>query len=340
MEARPHARGSYRTVGRDASSGGGARGATLLGVDGPFRIAAEVRDALAAGGPVVALESSVVAHGLPPPHNLEAARRCAAAVRRAGAVPAAVAVLGGEIVVGASEAELARLAGPGARPAKAAARDLAALAAEGRDAGTTVSATVAVAARAGIRVLATGGIGGVHRLVPGEAPSPAADVSADLAEIARTPVCVVSAGPKAILDVAATAEALETLGILAVGFRTSELPAFYCDASGVALEHRVDDAAAAARILRLHWGPLHRTEGVLTLVPPPVPIAREVVEAALAAALADAAASGVRGKAVTPFLLEAVARATGGDARAANVALLERNAAVGGEIAAALAAPS
>jgi pseudouridine-5'-phosphate glycosidase len=196
---------------------------------------------------------------------------------------------------------------------------------------------VAVAARAGIRVFATGGIGGVHRLAPGEPRSGAADVSADLAELARAPVCVVCAGPKAILDVAATAEALETLGVLALGFGTSEVPAFYCGASGVALEHRVEDAAAAAAILRLHWGPLRRTEGVLVLVPPPAPIAREVVEAAVAAALADASSRGVRGKAVTPFLLEAVARATGGGARAANVALLERNAAVAGEIAAALA---
>ncbi len=308
-------------------------------MDAPYRLAAEVRDALASGRGVVALETSVVAQGLPPPHNLDAARRCATAVRRAGAVPAAVAVIGGAIVVGASDAELGRLADPGARPAKAAARDLAALVAAGRDAGTTVSATVAVAARAGIRVLATGGIGGVHRLLPGEPPSGASDVSADLAEIARAPVCVVSAGPKAILDVAATAEALETLGVLSVGFGTSVLPAFYCDASGVALEHRVDDAATAARVLRLHWGPLRRTEGVLVLVPPPVPVPREVVEAALAAALADAASRGLRGKAVTPFLLDAVARATGGGARAANVALLERNAAVAGEIAAALAAP-
>lgn len=305
----------------------------------PFRISAEVRDALAAGRGVVALETSVVAQGLPPPHNLDAARRCAEAIRRSRAVPAAVAVIGGAIVVGASDDELARLADPGAGAAKAGARDLAPLVAARRDAGTTVSATVAVAARAGIRVFATGGIGGVHRLAPGEPPAGAADVSADLAELARAPVCVVCTGPKAILDVAATAEALETLGVLALGFATSELPAFYCGASGVALEHRVDDADAAAAILRLHWGPLRRTGGVLVLVPPPTAISREVVEAAVAVALADAAASGVRGKAVTPFLLEAVARATGGGARAANVALLERNAAVAGEIAAALARP-
>lgn len=307
-------------------------------MDTPIRIAEEVRDALAGGRPVVALETSVVAQGLPPPHNLEAARRCAAAVRAGGAVPAAIALLGGAVVVGASDAELVRLADPAARAAKAGARDLAPLLAAGRDAGTTVSATVAIAAHVGIEVFATGGIGGVHRVLPGEPAAAAGDVSADLAEIARRPVCVVCAGPKAILDLAATAEALETLGVPAVGYRTSELPAFYSDASGVALEHRVESAGDAARLLRIHWGGLARREGVLLLVPPPTPIAREVVEAAVSTALEAARDRGVRGKGVTPFLLEAVSRATHGDARAANLALLERNASVAGEIAAALAA--
>ncbi len=307
-------------------------------MDVPIRVSEEVRSALAAGRPVVALETSVVAQGLPHPENLEAARRQAAAVRGAGAVPAPVAILGGAVVVGASEAELSRLADPGRRPANAAARDLAPLLAAGRDAGTTVSATAWAAARAGIRVFATGGIGGVHRLLPGEPPAGAADVSADLAELARTPVCVVSAGPKAILDLPATAEALETLGVLPLGWRTAEMPAFYSDGSGVPLEHRVEDAAGAARVLRLHWDVLGRREGVLVLVPPPDAVPREVVEAAIAAALDDARARGVRGKAVTPFLLDAVARATHGRARRANLALLEQNAAVAGEIAAALAA--
>ncbi|HET7825591.1 MAG TPA: pseudouridine-5'-phosphate glycosidase [Anaeromyxobacter sp.] len=307
-------------------------------MDAPLRISPEVRDALAAGRPVVALETSVVAQGLPPPHNLAAARRCAAAVRASGAVPAAVGIVGGSIVVGATEAELERLADPVGRPAKAAARDLAPLVLAGRDAGTTVSATIAIAARAGIRVFATGGIGGVHRIPPGEPPAGAADVSADLAEIARRRVCVVCAGPKAILDVPATAEALEALGVLAVGWRTSELPAFYSETSGVPLEHRVEDAAAAARLLSLHWSALGREGGVLLLVPPPAPVPREVVEAAVDAALLSARACGVRAKAVTPFLLESVARATGGRSREANLALLERNAAVAGEIAAALAA--
>jgi pseudouridine-5'-phosphate glycosidase len=302
------------------------------------RVEAEVAAALADRRPVVALETSVVAQGLPPPHNLDAARRCAAAVRRAGAVPAAVALLDGQVVVGASEAELARLGDPARRPAKAGARDLAPLLAARRDAGTTVSATAAVAALAGIRLFATGGIGGVHRLLPGDPPAAAGDVSADLAELARAPVCVVSAGPKAILDLPATAEALETLGVPVVGFGTSELPAFYASESGVALEHRVEDAAGAAAVLRAHWDGLGRRGGVLLCVPPPEALPRAELEAAIAAALAEARRRGVRGQGATPFLLAAVAEATAGRALAANLALLERNARVAAEVAVALAA--
>jgi pseudouridine-5'-phosphate glycosidase len=306
-------------------------------MDSPFRLAEEVAAALADGRAVVALETSVVSQGLPPPENLEAARRQAAAVRAAGAGAPPRARVAGEVVVGASEAELARLADPARRPGKAAARDVAALLAARADAGTTVSASTWAAAHAGIRVFATGGIGGVHRVLPGE-PAPAAgDVSADLAEIARRPVCVVSAGPKAILDLGATAEAIETLGIPVLGWRAAEMPAFYSDGSGVSLEHRVDDARAAARVLALHWDALGRVEGVLVFVPPPDPMPRDEIEAAVADALADARVRGIRGKAVTPFLLDAVARTTGGRARRANLALLERNAAVAGEIAAALA---
>jgi pseudouridine-5'-phosphate glycosidase len=164
-------------------------------------------------------------------------------------------------------------------------------------------------------------------------------VSADLAEIARWPVCVVCSGPKAILDVAATAEALETLGVPVLGWGTSELPAFYSDRSGVALEHRVEDAAGAAAVLRVHWEALGRGGGVLVAVPPPDPVPPEVVDAAVAAALAEARARGIGGKAITPFLLDAVARATAGRSRAANLALLERNATVAAEVAAALAHP-
>lgn len=301
---------------------------------GTVRIADEVRRALRDGAPVVALETSVVAQGLPSPHGVESARRCAAAVRKAGAVPAPVAVLGGELVIGASEAQVARLAAPGRAVAKAGARDLGPLLAAGADAGTTVSATCAAAALAGIRVFATGGIGGVHRAAGGRAW----DVSADLAELARSPVCVVSAGPKAILDVPATAEVLETLGVPVVGFRTSELPAFWSATSGVALAHRVESAEEAARMLHLHWAVLRRPGGVLLAVPPPEPVDPADVERAMDEAEAEVLRAGISGPARTPHLLSAVARATGGRTLAANLALLEENARVAGQVAVSLAA--
>jgi pseudouridine-5'-phosphate glycosidase len=295
----------------------------------------EVRDALALGRPVVALETSVVAHGLPPPANAEAARRCAAAVRESGAVPAFVAVARGRLLVGAGEAELERLADPASGTAKAGVRDLAALLVAERAGATTVSATCAAAARAGIQVVATGGIGGVHRRAAGSLDP--LDVSSDLAEMARRRVCVVSSGPKAILDVPATAEWLEALGVPAIGWRTGELPAFFLARSGVRLEHRVEDEVQAATLLRIHWQVLERTEGVLLCVPPPSPLAPEELERGLAAAEAEAAARRVAGKQLTPFLLAALDRASGGQSRQANLALLEENARVAGRVAAALA---
>jgi pseudouridine-5'-phosphate glycosidase len=303
------------------------------------RIAAEVAEALARGGPVVALETSVVAHGLPAGESLEAARRCAAAVRRAGAIPASIGLWDGEIVVGAGQAELARLADPSRRPAKAGTRDLAALLLARRDAGTTVSATAAIAARVGIRLFATGGVGGVHRLLPGAPAHGAADVSADLGELARSPVCVVSSGPKAILDLPATAEALESLGVPVIGYRTSELPAFFTEGSGVQLAHRVEGPEEAAALLRLHWTALGRGEGVLLAVAPPEPLPRAEVERAVVEALAAAGRAGVSGPAVTPWLLSAVAEATGGRSLRVNLALLERNATVAGDVAVSLSRP-
>ena len=299
----------------------------------PFlHISDEVR-AAAREGRVVALETSVVAQGLPAPHNLEVARRCAEAVRAAGAVPATIAVIAGKLVIGATFEMLERLADPGRKPAKAGARDLGPLLAAGKDAGTTVSATCLAAALAGIRLFATGGIGGVHRRGTGSEPL---DVSADLAEIARRPVCVVSAGPKAILDVAATAEVLESLGVPVIGWGTSDLPAFYSTGSGVRLEHRVETAAAAARLLELHWG-LGQQTGVLLAVPPPQALPRAEIEAALAPALLEASRRQLPGKEVTPFLLGALAQATGGRTLEANVALLVENARVAGLVAAAWA---
>jgi len=288
-----------------------------------LEIAEEVAIALRERRPVVALETSVVAQGLPPPANLEAARRCAAAVRAEGAVPAAVAVIEGRLVVGASEAQLERIADPSRKPAKAGSRDLAAVCARGLDAGTTVSATCAVAERAGIRVFATGGIGGVHRRVAPDEPS---DVSSDLAEIARRRVCIVCAGPKAILDLPATAELLETLAVPVWGYRTSELPAFFTDGSGIALEHRFEDPERIAAALHAHWDILGSHSGVVVAVPPPSPVPRDEVEAALAGGLREAARRRLPGKEVTPFLLAALAEATSGRTRTANLGLLENNA--------------
>ena len=296
-----------------------------------LEIAEEVAAALRDRRPVVALETSVVAQGLPPPVNLEAARRCIAALRAHGAVAATICVIEGKIIVGAGEKELQRLAS--GNPAKAGSRDLAAVCAQKRDAGTTVSATCAIAERVGIRVFATGGIGGVHRRIDaGDAP----DVSADLRELARRRICVVCAGPKIILDLAATAEMLETLCVPVWGFRTSELPAFFTETSGVALEHRFEDALSIAAALKIHWDALEAPAGVVVAVPPPSPLPRAELEVAICDALEEAARRKLPGKQVTPFLLEALGEATSGRTRAANLELLEQNARVAADIARAL----
>lgn len=295
-----------------------------------IRVSDEVARALRERRPVVALESSVIAQGLPPPANVEAARRCARAVRDGSALPATIGVVGGTIVVGLSEGEIERLADPGRKPAKAGARELAALCAQKRDAGTTVSATCAIAERVGIRVFATGGIGGVHRRLNSlEAP----DVSADLAEIARRRVCVVCAGPKAILDVPATFEMLETLGVPVWAYRSEELPAFYCG-SGMRAEQALWEPQEVAAALKAHWDALESKTGVVVAVHPPIAIDRKEIEAALEPALREAPP----GKNATPFLLAALAKATAGRSQEANLALLENNASVAAAISSLLRA--
>jgi pseudouridine-5'-phosphate glycosidase len=297
-----------------------------------IEIAPEVQAALAARRPVVALESTVIAHGLPKPQSLEVAVALERIVSDAGAVPATIAVIDGRPRVGLDAAARARLVEPGVL--KASAADLGAAMAHRACAATTVSATAVLAARAGIRVFATGGIGGVHR---GEAW----DVSHDLVTLSRVPVAVVSSGGKSILDLPRTLEALETLGVPVVGFGTNELPAFYVRGSGLTLEHRVDTPMQAAALLRAHWDSLGLATGVLLANPIPEASAlrADEVEAAVAHAEADAAARGVRGKALTPFLLRALAVATSGRSVAANLALLESNATVATQIAMALAEP-
>lgn len=296
-----------------------------------FRYAEEVRRALDAKAPLVALETSVVAQGLPYPDNLAAARACEEAVRRAGAVPAPIAVVDGQVWIGLEEAALLRLAEGKEKLMKLGSRDLPVAVALGASGGTTVSATCELAAAAGIRVFATGGLGGVHR-----GASEHWDVSQDIGALARYPVAVVCAGAKSVLDLPKTMESLETAGVPVIGVGTDELPSFYSRGSGLPLEHRVNDAATAARIVqaRLALG----QGGIVFAQPPPEEVAlpRAEVELHIAAALAEAERQNVRGKAVTPFLLSDLARRTGGKSLKANLALLTHNARFAGELAVAL----
>ena len=292
----------------------------------------EVAEARAQGAPVVVLESSVIAQGLPFPVNLEAARASEEAVRRAGAVPAVVAVVAGVVRCGLSADEVRRLATGPERHWKVGVGELASALLQKATGGTTVSATCTVAAACGLPLFATGGIGGVHR---GEA----GDVSADLAALARYPGMVVCTGAKSVLDLPRTLEALEALGVPVLGFGTSEFPAFYADRSGLSLEHRADTPELAAEALQAQRDRLGLMQAILLTVPPPPEVAldRDELDRALVAAEAEAKRQGVTGKAVTPFLLSRLVEATAGRTLQANVALLARNARVAAEIAVAYA---
>ena len=295
-------------------------------------VAPAVEAALAAGTAVVALESTIIAHGLPYPDNLAVAHELEAAVTAGGAVAATIAIVDGVARIGLPADALERLAADGARFAKAGATDLAVHLARGTSAATTVSATALLAAEAGIRVFATGGIGGVHRGDSG-------DVSHDLYALARTPIAVISAGAKALLDLPRTLELLESLGVLVIGHGTDELPAFYTRASGLALDHRVDDVATLAAICRARWDQLDGG-GVLVANPIPAEAALDAaaIDAVIADAIAEAARTGVVGKRLTPFLLARIATVTRGAAVRANRALAQANARVGAALAVALAA--
>lgn len=295
-------------------------------------VSEEVRSALAEGRPVVALESSLIAQGLPVPHNLETALAAEAAIRESGAVPATTALEDGRFVVGAGRALLERLADPGREVAKGASRDLGPLLAAGRLASTTVSATMRAAHLAGIAVFATGGIGGVHR-----GASTSYDVSSDIDELAATPVAVVCAGAKSILDLPATLELLETRRVPVVGYGVDELPAFYSTSSGLRLPHRVDTPEAAAAAIAAHRS-IPGSGGILLVQPPPAHLAidREEVDDWIADALADADRAGIGGGAVTPHLLGFLARASGGRTLAVNIGLIVGNARLAGRIASAL----
>jgi len=297
-------------------------------------IAPEVARALAQRRPVVALETTVVTHGLPHPAGLEVAAEMEAAVRATGSVPGTIGVLDGQLRVGLTARELARLASsPGA--AKLNLSNLAAQASMGRPGSTTVAASLFVAHRAGIGVFATGGIGGVHRDA-----ARTGDVSADLTALSRFPVAVVCAGAKAVLDLPRTVEALETLGVPIYGVGTDRFPAFYRRDGGLPVDHRFDGFLDLAAAVRAHLA-LGLGTGVLVANPIPLEheMPRELYESSLAQALADAAREGVRGRAVTPFLLERMRSLTGERSVISNRALLVDNARVAGALAVALAGP-
>lgn len=292
----------------------------------------EVAAALAAGGPVVALESTIISHGFPYPANVECAREAERVARDEGAVPATVAVLGGQLRVGLTEADIEYL---GTTPgiAKASRRDIGTLLARGEDGATTVAGTMMVAAMAGIRVFATGGIGGVHRGAPGTF-----DISADLQELAHTDVAVVCAGAKSILDLPLTLEYLETHGVPVLGFQTDEFPAFYSRASGLGVDARVETPDEIAEILRVRRI-LGITGGVVVVNPIPAEyeLPHAEIDSVIERALVEAAEQGVRGKAVTPFLLARIHELTAGRSEEANKQLVYNNVRLAARMACALA---
>jgi len=292
----------------------------------------KVKAALAEGRPVVALESTIISHGMPYPENVKTALACERIVREHGAEPATIAVIGGKLCAGLTQEQIEYLGSQGQKVSKASRRDLPVLVARKQDGATTVAATMIIAALAGIRVFATGGVGGVHR-----GATTSMDISADLEELAHTPVAVVCAGAKAILDLGLTLEYLETRGVPVIGYGTDELPAFYTDKSGFPLDYRMDtpqEVAAAIRAQRQMGFP----GGMLITNPIPAQYAmrREEIDSAIDHALREADKQGIHGKAVTPFLLAEVTELTGGHSLQSNIQLVYNNVTLAAKIAAAL----
>jgi pseudouridine-5'-phosphate glycosidase len=292
----------------------------------PVRVHPEVQEALAAGRPVVALESTIIAHGLPRPDNLRVAREIEATVRSRGAVPATIAILGGEVHIGLDADALEALAASG-EVAKCGVRDLPAVLARGEDGATTVAATSHLADRVGIRVFATGGLGGVHR-----GADKTFDESADLGTLARVGICVVCAGVKSILDIPATLERLETLNVTVLGYGTDTFPAFYLQSSGVPITWRVDSPRQVADVLRAR-DEVAAPGSVVVANPLDEPMDADLHARVLQEGLAAAAAEGISGRDVTPFLLERFHSQTQGESLRANVRLVLRNAALAAQIA-------
>ena len=297
-----------------------------------IKLSPKVEAALKAGKPVIALESTIISHGMPYPQNVETALRCEAVARENGAEPATVAVIGGRLCAGLTEEEIDYLGREGHKVTKASRRDLPALVAEKKDGATTVAATMIIAAMAGIPVFATGGIGGVHR-----GAETTMDISADLEELAHTPVAVVCAGAKAILDLGLTLEYLETKGVPVLGYGTKELPAFYTRQSGFSVDYRVDSPEEIARFIQAQRAMAY-PGGLLVTNPIPEQYAMplEEINAAIDQAIAESKAQGVKGKETTPFLLARVSELTGGESLASNIHLVLNNVRLGAQVAVAL----
>ena len=295
-------------------------------------IAPEVRQALAEGRPVVALESTIISHGMPYPQNVETALNVEKIIRENGAVPATIAIIGGRLKAGLSKEEIEHLGKAGTAVTKASRRDLPVLCAKGMDGATTVATTMIIAAMAGISVFATGGVGGVHR-----GAEVTMDISADLEELGRTNVMVVCAGAKSILDLGLTLEYLETKGVPVIGYGTSELPAFYTRKSGFGVDYRLDtpEELAAAFAAKMKMG-LQGGMLVTNPIPEEYSMDPDRINAAIEQALAEAAEKGVKGKATTPFLLAKVKELTGGDSLNSNIRLVYNNAALAAKTAKAL----
>lgn len=297
-----------------------------------LEISPEVKEALAANKPVVALESTIISHGMPYPQNVETALKVEQIIRDNGAIPATVAIIGGKLRAGLSKDEIDYLGKKGLSVTKASRRDLAVLAARGEDGATTVAATMIVAALAGISVFATGGIGGVHR-----GAETTMDISADLEELAVTPVMVVCAGAKSILDIGLTMEYLETKGVSVLGYQTEELPAFYTRKSGFKVDYRVDSPAELAAIFQAKED-LNLKGGMLVTNPIPEEFAmdHDYISKSIEDACKEAEKLGIKGKETTPFLLDKIQKITSGKSLEANIQLVFNNAALGAKIAAEL----
>ena len=284
----------------------------------------EVAQAVKEGKPVVALESTIISHGMPYPQNVETALNVEKIIRENGAVPATIAIIGGRLKAGLTPEEIEYFGKKGTAIHKASRRDLAVLCAEGEDGATTVTTTMMIAHMAGIKIFATGGIGGVHR-----GAETTMDISADLEELAHTPVMVVCAGAKSILDLGLTLEYLETNGVPVLGYQTEELPAFYTRQSGFGVDYRVESPEQLAKIFKTH-NDLALNGGILVTNPIPEEYAmpKDVIDAAIDKAIAESKEQGIHGKATTPFLLARVAELTGGDSLASNIRLVYNNAAL------------